>query len=110
MEGAAISRDLFGENYPGAECYPEEAKKAGLPLPIHPAVEMRQALLVLGPIYSAVCDGIRVECDGPIRALCGAMWASGVTDSAMQVVDEAGKAVCFVESIYEMAKIGSMKP
>ena len=55
---------------------------------------------------SACCAGVTVTSATPVQALCGALAASGVPDSAMQVVDAEGCAVMLVESIHQAARDG----
>lgn len=56
---------------------------------------------------SARCDGIFVVGDNAITALYGAMLASAMEDSALQVLDSSSEPICFIESIHQVARCGS---
>lgn len=75
------------------------------------------ALLLHKPIVARIaqmptprsvrCDGIFMVGDNAITALCGAMLASGMEDSALQVLDSSSEPVCFIASIHQWAREGS---
>ena len=89
MDSISLVADLFGN-----------ASASTLRL-VHPVSALR-ALLRSPRVAS--CDGVAVVSDQPIQGLCGALVAAGRPDSAMQVVDRSGAAVCFVASIHDAAR------
>jgi hypothetical protein len=89
MDRGTFVADLFGHGEPGA------------PLVLMKPVEAVSATL-RGP-RQARCGDIAVIADQPLVALCGALMAAGRPDSAMQVRDRRGLAICFIQSIHAVA-------
>lgn len=58
---------------------------------------------------TVVCEGYTISGENAVQAVCGVLFASGFSDSALQIIDRTGAAVGFVQSIHQSAIDGSKR-
>lgn len=92
MDGTSMVADLFG-------------KATTTTVRLHKPVEARTARMVTPT--TVICEGYTISGDNPVQAVCGVLFSRGFSDSALQVFDRTGAAVCFVQSIHRSAIDGS---
>lgn len=94
MDGTDLVRDLFG-------------KASTTTVTLRRPIEVRRAVCHEDRCH--ICEGIEIYAPAgqEVAALCGAMFAMGLPDSAMQVVDQHGVALMLVQSIHRTAIDGS---